>query len=262
MESSDLVTQAMAIFKDQYHFCVPLWVKNITKAEAKGLRLAAQIVKNQGLKKFRPSKTINPSVSSRTLLNHQSQYTEAFSENVTQRYLESEVFKFVSLSSMPISKTLRSEVLMFIERWLQLKDEDIYQNYVLGFIKGFFTVVKVNDSAMISTARESFSRKKIERIPVFGRKKWVDEEFRVKLPEIKAVKSLEFLKMRTCIKDVKEVACRDHVDIIKWVSGQNPFKTVYQDQFHPKGIQTIPYRKKDFYTSTSVKLLPDFSQDN
>lgn len=262
MEALDLVAQAKSIFKGQYHSCIPLWVKNITKAEIKGLRLATQIIKNQGLKKFRPSKTIYSSVSSKTLLNHQSQYTEAYGENITQRILESEVFKFVSLSSMPISNTIRPEALMFIERWLQLKDEDMYQNYILGLVKGFFTVVKVNDSGMISTARESFSRKKIERIPVFGRKKWVDEEIRVKLPEIKAAKSVEFLKMRTCIKDVKQVACRDHNDIIKWIPGQNPFKTVYQDQFHPKGIQTVPYRKKDFYTSTSVKLLPDLKEDN
>lgn len=259
METSELEAQAMRIFKDEYHSKIPLWLKNLTKSEIKGLRLATQIIKNQGLKKFHPSKSMYPSVSSKALSKTQSQYTEAYGENITQKILDSEVFKYITLSSMPISKTLKPEALMFIERWLQLKDEDIYQNYVLGMIKGFFIVTKVNDTGMVSVARESYSRKKLERIPVFGRKKWVDEEVKVKLPEIKAAKSVEMVKMKTCLNEIKEVVCRDHKEIMKWVSGNNPFKTVYQDQFHPKTLQILPYKKKDFYTSTSVKLLPDLS---
>jgi hypothetical protein len=250
-----------AIFKDEYWKMVPLWMKNASKVEMKGLKLTTQIVKNQGLRRFRPSKTITPVVSSKSIYKVQSQYSEAFSENVIQKVFESEVLKFVNLSSMPVSRILRSEVLMFLERWLGLGDEESYQNYVLSFIKGFFTVIKVNNSIQMSTARESYSRKKIERNTVFGRKKWVDQEPRIKLPEIKNSKSVEFVQPRTSIKDIKEYVSKDKGDILRWITGNNPFKTVYQDQFHSRSLQAVSPLKKDFYTSTSIKLLPDIPLD-
>lgn len=263
--SPELISQMQQIFKPEYISSVALWCRNASKLELKGLKLTLQILKNQGLRRFRPPNHAthsNPLVSSKSLSKMQSQYNEAYSENVIQKVFESEVLKFVSLSSMPVSRILKAEALMFIERWLQLNDEEVYQNYVLSFIKGFFSVIKVNSTGMMSTARESFSRKKIERIPVFGRKKWIDLEARVKLPDIQMSKSVEMIQPRTSIKDVKEFVNRDKGDFLRWIPGNNPFKTVYQDQFHSRNLQMVTPVKKDFYTSTSVKLLPDLNKVN
>lgn len=261
LDQNALLIQSKAIFKPEYHSALPVWLSNATKSEIKGLMLASKILANQGLKKFRPPKkaSLNDLAhSTKNLYKVQSQYAEAFNENVQQKIFESEVLKFVKLSALPIARSLRPEFLMFLERWISLDDSDHYQSLVLSLLRGFFSVMKVNTSLPISTTRESFSRKKIERIPIHGRKKFVNEEVRTKLPEIHRYKSVEVLDSRPSKgADMKKHLNRDHKDMIKWVPSANHFKTMYQDEYKVKNLLHQSPPRKDFYTSTSVKLLPD-----
>ena len=250
------------IIRPEYHASLKIWLSNAPKSEIKGLKLAHLVVLRQGLKRFKPHKKHDigmVAISAKKLYNPQSQYNDAYSENVLKRVFESEVLKFVKLSSMPISKTLKAESLMFLERWLALGDEEYYQSLLLSFLRAFYSVINVNFTSPTSTSHETFSKKPIEKIAIYGRKKFYNEEPRVKLPEIIShCKSQEVLVSKnTLIRDVKEIVNRDHKDLIKWVPGINTFKTMYQDNFYTKTVQNFSPPRKDFYTSTSIKLMPD-----
>ena len=261
---SSLEDIAKTLIRTEYHPSIKIWLSNAPKSEIKGLKLSHMVVQSQGLKRFKRRKNLDiglVALSAKRLYNPQSQYSEAYSENVLKKVFESEVLKFVKLSSMPISRTLKPDSLMFLERWLTLGDEDYYQNLLLSFLRAFYSVINVNFTSPISTSHETFCKKHIEKIPLHGRKKFYNEEPRVKLPEIISHhRSQEVLVSKnTLIRDVKEIVNRDHKDLIKWVPGTNTFKTVYQDTFHTKTVQNVSPPRKDFYTSTSIKLLPDIS---
>jgi hypothetical protein len=257
---SSLIDAAKSILKTDYHFIIPIWLANAGKGELKGLKLIQIIIKNQGLKKFRPTKKKSlrdMTVMSKHVQKVQSQYSEAFSENVIQKVFESEVFKFMKLSDLPISKTLKPESLMFLERWLELDDSDHYRGLMLLFLRSFYGVSVVNLSLPISTTREIYSRKKIEKIPLHGRKKFYNKNPSFKLPEITRTNSLSSLNLKnTFAKDIKSIVCRDHKDLTKWVSPINGLTTAYQENFHTRSIEYIPVPKKDIYRSVSIKLLP------
>lgn len=251
---------ARRIFKPEYHDTIETWLENASKAEIKGLKLTSMVVNKQGLKKFKPIKKegIELAMSTKNLYQHQSHYNEAFGENVTKKVYDSEVLKYVKLTTLPIARTLRPEVLMFLERWLKVEESDYYTNLTLQFIRGFFGVSHVNKSVPISTTREIYSRKKSERISKYGHKRFTENDIKIKFPEIKKSKTQGIIPMKATItKDVKDYVNRDHKDMIKWVSGTNPFKTMYQDEYYMKNLPQTVFTKKDFYVSTSVKLLPD-----
>lgn len=210
--------EAKTIFKPEYHHIIPIWLSNANKNELKGFKVIMTIVNKQGLKRFKPLKTLpvtEINASRRTLLKVQSQYSEAFSENVNQKVFQSEILKHVNLSALPISRTLKAEVLMFIERWLGLNDLDHYQSLMLMCLRSFYSVSMVNTSLPISTTREAFSRKKIERVAAHGHKKFYNEEVKVKLPDIVKHRPTEIFVSKTSNKTIKEIVNKDHSDIIK-----------------------------------------------
>lgn len=266
MDVSDMtnyIEQAKKIFKPEYHDTISIWAENASKPEIKGLKLTSIVIKKQGLKKFKPiKKQLQFVVSTKSLYKFQSHYNEAFGENVTKKVYDSEIFKHVKLSSLPISRTLRPESLMFLERWIEIEPTDFYTNFMLLFLRGFFSVSHINKSVPISTTREIFSRKKLERISIYGHKTYNENSINFKLPEIKATKSYSVLPIKAYLtKDVKNFVNRDHKDMIKWVSGANPFKTMYQDEYYMKTQgQNVVVRKKE-YVSTSLKLLPDLKKN-
>ncbi|OMJ93660.1 hypothetical protein SteCoe_3359 [Stentor coeruleus] len=262
MDVSSMTTyidQAKKIFKPEYHDTISIWIENASKSEIKGLKLTSIVIKKQGLKKFKPiEKPLQFAVSTKSLYKFQSHYNEAFGENVTKKVYDSEVLKYVKLSSLPISRTLRPEALMFLERWIEIEPTDFYTNFMLLFLRAFYSVSHINKSVPISTTREIFSRKKLERISIYGHKTYNENSMIFKLPEIKGTKSYSVLPIKASLtKDVKSFVNRDHKDMMKWVTGVNPFKTMYQDDYYMKTQgQNIVARKKE-YVSTSLKLLPD-----
>ena len=255
---------AKEILKVEYHSVISVWLSNAIKAEIKGLKIASIVCKQNGLKRFKPQnvKGIHEMPSShKNIFKYQSQYNEAYSENIIQKATESEVLKYVKLSNLPISRTLKPESLMFLERWLEIGDSNHYQTLLLSFLRAFISVCNINNSSPKSINHEDYVKKPIERNTVYARKKFFNEEPRIKLPEIHRHKSQEQLVTKVSfVKDIKTIVNKDHKDMIKWVPGVNTFRSMYQDTFHGRSVQFLTPMPKDFYISTSIKLLPDLPQ--
>lgn len=260
-EKTALQHIAEGVIKFEYHSTIPVWLANTSKSEIKGLKIIQIVSQKQGCKRFKPKPVHGlEKIQIISKKYNQSQYNEAYNSNIKSKNPESDILKFVKLSTLQISKVLKSDSLYFIEKWLLLGDSEHYTELVLCFLRAFFSVIQVNCSSPLSTSQEMHSKKQIDRVSIYGKKKFADF-IKVTLPEIVRSSSQNtFTAKKPEFKEsAKLIVNKDHKDMIKMMPGINNFKSLYQDTFHGRSAQYVTALRKDFYCSTSIKLLPDYN---
>lgn len=165
--TQDCIAKCKKLILDCYGEYIPLWLAGATKTEIKGLKVASAIIKYEGKKKFRPrihhdhlnTETTNDKLRKRYMRTY---YNSEFCIEAIKHSSEVEILKFKRLDEMKYAKILKPVNIMFIQRWLNLNDEEIYQGLLLSFIRGIYSVVNAQIAVPNSNNREYYQNISVE----------------------------------------------------------------------------------------------------
>lgn len=248
----------------KYHKYLPNWLTNATSKELKGLKIISMIIKNKGQKLFRPlgRQSLPHHPEPHKLSYFKSSYDSDFNNPDLQLVKDADVLKYRKLSELPCSSVLDPLALRMLQNWVLLSDSVEFQALVLQCLRGVYSTVKVFSSTMTTQHRQNFT--------------W-------KLPEVKSLKKLEIIaKVPTPRKRHTEQPCVENTmksaegalqtaqNIKKKYAGMNKNLLVHTAlQQKPVSSYQLSYpahfcsrpakSRNNFYVSSSVKLLPDFS---
>ena len=246
------------------------FVSTATKNEIKGLKIVASIHKHQGKKKFRPSSKPSEPSFKNTIDILKTKYLQSYynSEYCKDSGPETDIFKYKALAELKCSEVLTPECLQNVQNWLNLKDEIRYQELLLSFLRGVFSVFRTQEAVPSSSHRESYgwvkSAGKSESplkpivgkisLPKVNTSQKRSESTGERMNEQARKISYESPKL-TALRNLKGSG-----EIMSWISnihGRN--SSLYQDSFIPLYYQKANKSKNDFNTSVVFKLLPDRS---
>lgn len=239
-----------------------------TKNEVKGLKIVASIHKYQGKKKFRPSsKPSVPSINN-TIDILKTKYLQSYynSEFCKDSGPETDIFKYKALSELKCSEVLTPECLKNVQNWLDLKDEIRYQELLLSFLRGVFSVFKTQEAVPSSSHRESYGWIRSAGKSESPLKLKVAK---ISLPKVNATQKRSESTGEGMSKQVRKTPnespklitlknLKGNGEITSWISNIHGRNTsLYQDSFIPLYSQKVNKSKNDFNTSVVFRLLPD-----
>lgn len=244
------------------------FLSTATKNEIKGLKIAASIHKHQGKKKFRPSSKPSEPMLNNTIDLLKKKYMRSYynSEYCKEGGPETDIFKYKKISELKCGEVLSNESLESIQKWLNLKDEACYQEYLLAFLRGVYSVYRSQEAVPSSSHRENFSWVRQTGKSESPLKSLVGK---ISLPKVvKRNERSESLaegmikeKRETLNESPKLAALKNlkgNKEITSWISNVPCRNTsLYQDSFIPLFYQKAAAKKSDFNTSIVCRLLPD-----
>lgn len=246
------------------------FLSTATKNEIKGLKIAASIHKHQGKKKFRPSSKPSEPMLNNTIDLLKKKYMRSYynSEYCKEGGPETDIFKYKKLSDLKCGEVLSSDSLENIQKWLNLKDEAVYQEYLLAFLRGVYSVYRSQEAVPSSSHRENFSW-----VRQTGKSESPLKSFvaKVSLPQVakknhRSESTTEGMKKekRESLNESPKLAAlknlKGNKEITSWISNVPCRNTsLYQDSFIPLFYQKTAAKKTDFNTSIVCRLLPDRS---
>ncbi|CAG9312320.1 unnamed protein product [Blepharisma stoltei] len=148
------------ILKPQYKDKAISWAQACTSDEMKGLKLIGAIFKHKGKKKFRKN-SHDPNTSARSVKAFESElrkrqlmstYESEFSYRANPN---TNILQYRKLGDIQCSEILTPLAVMFIEEWIDLKDDPKYQSLVLQCLRSLNAIIK-SSSASVSETHKSF----------------------------------------------------------------------------------------------------------
>lgn len=258
---------------------VQSWPVSSNSNEKKGLKIIGSIYKYKGKKVFRT----RPSTQTRVATVEGELRKRQFVSTYEQNYSESNqaikgpnIFDYKKLEDMPCSTILNSVAIMFIQNWLDLKDDGVYQDLVLQCLRSIHAVIN-SSSGLISESHKTYKwndpsknynthRIDQQASGILGvrsasaNKPWVRPNTTEKIQT--NIKSVMFTKED--LMKQKQSLIKGSGVVGKWVIGPaNPHISSYQETYvthFNKYQKTTP---PDFQTSISVgRLCPNIQPSN
>ena len=204
-----------------------------------------------------------------------STYETEYSINKSSR--NTNIFDYKKLEDMPCSNILNNVAIMFIQNWLDLKDDQVYQDYVLQCLRSIHAVIN-SSSGLVSENHKNYiwndpsknySVHRIDQQASYflgvrsqsANKPWVRPNA-VEHVDKNGINAVMFTKED--LMKQKQNLIKGSGVIGKWVvAPANPHVSSYQDTYvtHFNKYQKI--QPPDFQTSISVgRLCPNVPRPN
>lgn len=264
-KTTDLLKE---LLKPELHPNIPKWFYSASKAEKKGLRLIAAIVKNKGSRKFRTRSTTStlPALAELQKPKYETQYSTDFSNIPITTRSHAAIFRYRKLADLPCSHVLNPMPLRLLEQWFGLQDDTYYQELVLGTIRSFQAAADMSKPTLSETQAKfigydysnlysSHNMRASARVVKEPKvtKPWVRPEKPAVLPPLEPTfTSIDDLKRR------REMHMGSTVGRLAAMQSVEPMLSNYQRAYvtHFTNYENRP--KADLFTSMSCgKLCPD-----
>ncbi|CAG9329983.1 unnamed protein product [Blepharisma stoltei] len=264
------------ILKPQFKSKSSSWLQSASKNEIKGLKLIGAIFTHKGKKKFKTRSDSHraslPNINSyeSELRKRQLQSTYELEFGGSKAYHETNIFSYRKLSDISASDILTPVTVMFIENWVELKDDIVYQNLILQCLRSLNAVFKSNETGRTETQAsyrwndpsKNFTSHRLDQVSTALIGQRTTEHKAWSRPQTTQavdtnINPLTFTKED--LKKRKQALIQGSGVVGKWVViPVNPNITNYQETFttHFNKYQRAP--PPDFHTSISGgKLCPD-----
>lgn len=262
-----------SIISSQYAKYVDFWLKNATKNEIKGLKVIQSIIKSEGKKRFRhqvlKATTFDLKAAEIEFRKEamRSNYDREFGMEQLKNISGSAILRFRKLSELAFASILTKEALMYLERWISLKDNEEYQTLMLNGLRGLYSVVKIQQNLPVTQTQESFywySEEDQERVKQSNRKfvqtapNYYKRSRRAVSQSNPAEITFEVPKYdRSISKDRRISGLKGSGDFTSWISNLNTGKvSLYQDSFSTHFSPLRSCHKSDYNTSMAIKVVP------
>ncbi|OMJ91946.1 hypothetical protein SteCoe_5375 [Stentor coeruleus] len=255
------------------------WVGSANSNEKKGLKIISSIYKYKGKKIFKTRPTshlqsmnVESELKKRQFVSTYEQEYAGISKNIK----ETSIFDYKKLEDMPFSVVLNSVAIMFIQNWLDLKDDPYYQDLVLQCLRSIHAVIN-SSTGLISESHKHYQwndpskNYSVHRIDqkasgILGvrsasaNKPW-QRPNRIEKVE-KEIKS-NMLTKEDLMKQ-KQALIKGSGVIGKWVvAPTHPQVSSYQDTYVTHFNKYQKVQPPDFQTSISIGVLcPDIPRTN
>ncbi|CAG9311875.1 unnamed protein product [Blepharisma stoltei] len=277
MEISPKLTNSLefaeSILLPNYKKYAKHWLANATKNEIKGLKIISYIIKCEGKKRFkRPS--MKPRISDLRAAENdirkesmRSHYDIEFGVEQLKHISGSAILRYRKLSELSFSTILTKEALIYLERWIQLRDSEEYQTLLLNCLRGIYSCIKIQQNLPVTQTQESFywySAEDQERVKQSNRN-FVQTAPTFYKRSRRALSSINPGDItfeipaydRSMSKERKLSGLRGNGDFTSWISNLNTGKvSLYQDSFSTHFSPIRSGRKSDFNTSVIIKVVP------
>ena len=134
------------------------WDSSSNANERKGLKILGSIYKYKGKKVFkRPPGTANRLTSAEAELKKRqfiSTYDQEYSSS-TAAMRGPSIFDYKKLEDMPCSSILNPVAIMFIQNWLDLKDDTVYQDLVQQCLRSIHAVIN-SSSGLVAESHKHY----------------------------------------------------------------------------------------------------------
>jgi hypothetical protein len=253
------------LFKVQIHEHLETWLNSCSPSELKGLKIIGSVVKNKGVKKFRPAQSEKPNIAkdirNRTMTSF---YKKDFCQELSPTGNNEDLFKFIKLKDLKYSSILEYETLLYLEKWIELKDDEKFVKMMLECLKGLFSVAGSKKNTFLTTNQANGSKiveKKFSASPSvevskknYERKQNSALRARPVPSHYKSIsKSTNLYKFQPQFYENRMKSIMKGTEgILRWIHDKNA--SSYQDTFIGKLSQT--QKIKPFLGSTVIKLLP------
>ncbi|OMJ72017.1 hypothetical protein SteCoe_29629 [Stentor coeruleus] len=135
------------------------WQASANSNEKKGLKIIISIYKYKGKKVFKtqPSNapqamTVEGELKKRQFI---STYGQEFSTGASKSLKSPNIFDYKRLEDMPCAVVLNSVAIMFIQNWLDLKDDIYYQDLVLQCLRSIHAIVN-SSTGLVSESHKNY----------------------------------------------------------------------------------------------------------
>lgn len=251
------------------------WELSANSNEKKGLKIIASIYKYKGKKVFKSTPGTAKKIGSVETELKKRQFLSTYDQEysgVSKGVRNPNIFDYKRLEDMPCSSVLNSVSIMFIQNWLDLKDDQIYQDYVLQCLRSIHAVIN-SSSGIVSESHKSYmwndpsKNYSVHRIDqqssyfmgvrsASANKPWVrpTESDQIEKSGIKAV-----MFTKEDLMKQKQSLIKGSGVIGKWVVPPiNPHVSSYQDTYITHFNKYQKVQPPDFQTSISVgRLCPN-----
>ena len=249
------------------------WTTSSSLNERKGLKIISSIYKYKGKKVFKTQPAGSTRLKSAESELKKRQFVSTYEQEYSgsNKVRDANIFDYKKLEDMPCGSILNPVAIMFIQNWLDLKDEPSYQDLVLQCLRSIHAVIN-SSSGLISESHKTFqwndpsknySTHRIDQQAsgILGvrsasaNKPWVRPQSMEKAQT--NIKSVMFTKED--LMKQKQSLIQGSGVIGTWVvAPANPHVSSYQDTYvthFNKYQKTVP---PDFQTSISVgRLCPN-----
>ena len=153
MSETEILTQ---ILKPEFLSKVENWGASSSSAEKKGLKILGSIYKYKGKKVFKSLPGVQIKSVEAELKNRRfrSTYEQEYSSKNTSAKGPT-IFDYKRLEDMPCSSILNSVAIMFIQNWLDLKDDQFYQDLILKCLRSIHAVIN-SSNTLVSESHKNY----------------------------------------------------------------------------------------------------------
>lgn len=146
MESEEVLAGLERVLTPVAYSQAQYWLKSAPKEELLGAKTLVSLSATFGSELLTDLSSSTHLRSQDTLLTTPigSVYSLEYGQNHTsnQRYME--LLRYHPIRELPCTAVLTTEALKWVEKWLELKDEEELRVALVGFLRGIYSVVKVN----------------------------------------------------------------------------------------------------------------------
>lgn len=149
MQSQEALSVLRFAFIPALHPLLLDWLSRATAEEQQGIRVIAAVLKHKGLKKFRP----RPRQHSATRLTTSYMQEFAWKKPVTPLR---EMLHYRDLSELEYSSVLNPQALQWVQRWIQLEDQDRYLSLLMATLRSLYTCFRGVHTKSMTTHKASY----------------------------------------------------------------------------------------------------------
>jgi hypothetical protein len=259
---------ATTIFQENYLKYISIWANSATPEEVKGLKVMSSVAKYKGLKKFKPINlhAVPNRDSSASPRPTESFYKTEHCNNMLRTSEAWHILNYKKLSQLNYALLLKKEVVLYLERWISLKDNQKYQDLMLSCLKGVYSVYKTYCESLTTTNQANFGIKyELKNIkpalssnqPRVAAKTPIGDNRKQSFTKLDTTAANKFNNTffePSYYQNRMKKIMRGSKDIIKWVYDRNG--TSYKDNFVNKKFSKSQKISKALDSSTVIKLLP------
>ena len=262
------------VLKPEYLTRAETWEASANPNEKKGLKIISSIFKYKGKKIFKtaPGTTMKLGSVESELKKRQfvSIYNTEYSTSQCSR--NPNIFDYKKLEDMPCSGILNNVSIMFIQNWLDLKDDQVYQDYVLQCLRSIHAVINSSSGSVSENHKnyiwndpsKNYSVHRIDQQASYflgvrsqsANKPWARPDA-IEQVDKDGIKAVMFTKED--LMKQKQNLIKGSGVIGKWVvAPANPHVSSYQDTYVTHFNKYQKTQPPDFQTSISVgRLCPN-----
>lgn len=273
------------IIKPDYKRHIDDWLFDARVNERKGVFIVSQIIKYKGLKTFKSKLDQSEESEELTLENAYkryqkkalcSSYQDEYCHTVDPKFKYNNILKFRKFDFINYSEMIINKYSEFITKWALIEEAEQYKEYVLDFVRSFYSTVKSNKPNYSAYTQfyenpkqtDLYSKHGCFMPEVFPKKNLMPtlDEMRERLnldaskkrlENLKPIKYNDLIQANEDVKQMKQVLINGNKNMLKGIF-PNTLSTTYLDLY--KGQQdkkNNKFTKPDFYTSGIKGKVPD-----